>query len=103
MIRVSIKQSNGHYTLLKIKGHAEYAEHGQDLVCAGVSSVIFGLANAIDELNGNCDIQINDNEILFANIQNDMTTQLVIETGIIQLKSIAEVHSQYIQIQTEEE
>ena len=33
-------------------GHANFAEHGQDIVCAGASAVAFGALNAVDELNG---------------------------------------------------
>ena len=30
-----------------MKGHADFAEHGKDLVCAGASAVSFGAVNAI--------------------------------------------------------
>lgn len=35
-----------------IEGHANYAKHGKDIVCAGVSSVSVGTVNAIEKLAG---------------------------------------------------
>ena len=30
-----------------MNGHADFAAHGQDLVCAGASAVVFGSINAV--------------------------------------------------------
>lgn len=35
MIRITMTHSS-----IKIKGHAEYAEHGKDIVCAAVSAIL---------------------------------------------------------------
>jgi uncharacterized protein YsxB (DUF464 family) len=51
LIKVQVTVKNGE-THISITGHAGYAEHGKDIVCAGVSAVahsaILGL-NAIAE------------------------------------------------------
>jgi len=40
MIRIRAKRhSLGGYEFLEISGHAEYAEYGKDIVCAGVSAL----------------------------------------------------------------
>jgi len=40
MIEVTISRSlKGQFTRLEIKGHAEYADFGQDIVCAGASAL----------------------------------------------------------------
>jgi uncharacterized protein YsxB (DUF464 family) len=40
---------------LSLKGHADYAEYGEDIVCSAVSSIIFGLIgwleNNPDDIN----------------------------------------------------
>ncbi|AWB45717.1 ribosomal-processing cysteine protease Prp [Paenibacillus sp. CAA11] len=36
----------------RVKGHANYAERGRDIVCAGVSAVTVGTVNAIEKLTG---------------------------------------------------
>jgi uncharacterized protein YsxB (DUF464 family) len=51
MIKVTIYRSvdNG-IVSFQVSGHANYADHGQDIVCAGVSAVTVGTVNAIDML-----------------------------------------------------
>lgn len=35
---------------IKMSGHANYAEHGKDIVCAGVSALVQTLIQSIEEL-----------------------------------------------------
>ncbi len=35
---------------ITIKGHANYAEHGKDIVCAGVSTLVQTLIQSVEEL-----------------------------------------------------
>ena len=48
-------QRNGTEHSLSLKGHADYAEYGEDIVCSAVSSIIFGLMgwleNNPDDIN----------------------------------------------------
>ena len=37
MITITVKKRNGNYLEFVSKGHAGYAEEGQDIVCAAVS------------------------------------------------------------------
>lgn len=39
MIRVEVDSRSG-YMNIKVEGHANYAPHGQDIVCAGVSAIL---------------------------------------------------------------
>lgn len=39
-----------HYpNALLVKGHANFDEHGKDIVCAGVSAIIMGALNWFDQ------------------------------------------------------
>ena len=38
MIQVNVEKKQGNYRKFSIDGHAEYAEAGQDIVCAAVSA-----------------------------------------------------------------
>lgn len=40
MIKIKIKRLNNHITFVEVKGHANYASSGNDIVCASVSSVV---------------------------------------------------------------
>lgn len=54
MIQATIRRSRTDKSLLSFEmtGHANFAEHGQDLVCAGVTAVVFGSVNAVIALAG---------------------------------------------------
>ena len=50
MIDVEIFQtSSGEYTGFRMSGHAEYAEYGQDIVCAAVSALVINTINSIEQ------------------------------------------------------
>ena len=36
---------------LTVKGHAQYAVHGKDIICSAVSILVFTLAQSVAELN----------------------------------------------------
>lgn len=40
MINISIKQKDKLIYLIEVKGHANYAEEGYDIICASVSSIV---------------------------------------------------------------
>lgn len=54
MINVRITRASAQGTIVgfAVKGHAEYARKGWDIVCAGVSTVTFGTVNSIEKLTG---------------------------------------------------
>ncbi|MBR5526724.1 MAG: ribosomal-processing cysteine protease Prp [Brochothrix sp.] len=49
MIKVNVNRlkESKEIVAIEMTGHADYAESGKDLVCAGASTVIFGMINAI--------------------------------------------------------
>lgn len=53
MINVNIgKDLAGNIKQFVVKGHAEFAEKGSDIVCSGVSAVAYAAIGAIEELVG---------------------------------------------------
>lgn len=51
MVRVEIRRKpDGTIAGFRMTGHAEYAEAGKDIVCAGVSAVAIGTVNAVASL-----------------------------------------------------
>ncbi|ENH97960.1 hypothetical protein J416_02861 [Gracilibacillus halophilus YIM-C55.5] len=55
MIQVLIERKNHDITAYTVKGHADSGPYGHDLVCAAVSAITFGAANAVSEL---CEIDL---------------------------------------------
>ncbi len=98
MIKVAVELDQGRITYLKVKGHAEYDEYGKDLVCAGVSSIMFGLMNAIDMTKEDAVIKDDGNQIEIINNADDLKIDAYLELAVIQLKTIEESYSQYLMI-----
>jgi uncharacterized protein YsxB (DUF464 family) len=49
MLKAVFKKENGKFCICSVKGHAGYADNGQDVVCAAVSSAVQLTANLITE------------------------------------------------------
>ena len=94
VVQVRVQKQQKQLKKLSISGHAGEVPAGENLVCAGVSSVVVGLLNAIDELaNGSCD---EITEIVVLKPTKDL--DIILNTGIIQLKTIAEGYPKLIKI-----
>ena len=48
MISVVISRHNDEYKKVSLDGHAGYADHGQDIVCAAVSGLVINTFNSIE-------------------------------------------------------
>ncbi len=99
MIRANYKVDKlDNYTYLEVSGHAEYAEYGKDLVCASVSSIIFGLMNCIDEFVG-VTIKKEKNHIEIINKSESEKISDYLRLTIIQLKTIEESYGKFIKVE----
>lgn len=102
MIKVHVVKKDDLISHIKVTGHAFMGEPGNDLICAGVSSIVIGTLNALNEI---CGLEldnaiINDGHVEF-NLNdklNDKKVQLIITHMIIQLKTIEESYGDYIKI-----
>ena len=107
MIRVAIEQEqSGDIRSFEMKGHAEFAEHGKDLVCAAASAVSFGSVNAIVSLTNIIpDVkQGQDGGFLKVSFPQDLDSktndqvQLIVQAMIVSLQTIEQDYGQYIKI-----
>lgn len=102
MVHISVDTHAGKIRRLRARGHAESAPYGQDLVCAAVSTVMFGLGNALDEMKTNAQFQVKDNDFSITTDGLDETAQIILHTGLIQLKTIEETNRRFIEIKKTE-
>lgn len=103
MIKVLITKQNSKYQTFQITGHSHSDVHGKDLVCAGVSSIVVGMLNAIDELAPNCCVMEMDEGFtkIVVNNYNDKL-HLLLESLRIQLNTIEFKYKKYIKIKIQE-
>ena len=50
MIKAAFYTRNGKYMGFSVKGHAEYAEEGHDIICAAVSALTINAVNSLEKL-----------------------------------------------------
>ena len=99
MIRVIYEVKDEMYTSLQVSGHAESGEYGKDLVCASVSSIVFGFMNALDVLDEDIEIKQLTNKIVIKNHSNSEMVQDYFELVMMQLKTIEESYGNFIKVE----
>ncbi|RXK18149.1 ribosomal-processing cysteine protease Prp [Macrococcus sp. DPC7161] len=103
MITVDIVvNDDGRVTEFTMSGHADSAPHGQDLVCAGASAVVFGSMNAVLGLTDERpDIDYSDDGGYFKCRVLDLNNneaQLIIQAMLVSLQTIETEYGQYIKL-----
>lgn len=94
MIQVS-RQEGG----IIIKGHANYAEPGKDIVCAAISVLVQNLIQSIEELTQDTIQYVMSPgtvDIKFGNLSEQ--AQLLVDSFFIGVCSIAEQYPENVQI-----
>ena len=102
MIKVKAVSKGNYLQKIEIKGHANFDVYGHDLVCAGVSSVTFGTLNALDKMTSES-VHLIVNKKITIEVKNllDEKVQIILQTMMIQLETIKEQYSNYIEIKQE--
>lgn len=104
MIKIIInEQQFGRISSFEMKGHADFAEHGKDLVCAGASAVSFGAVNAVIALTGiTPDIHQGSDggylKVEFPVTEKDDEIQLIVKAMIVSLQTIEQDYGQHIKL-----
>lgn len=104
MIKIIIKRDEDNaIKYLKLSGHAMFDEEGKDIVCAGVSAVIFAGLNTIENLKG-FKVEIKDKSSICVETISKVNThdKVVLDVVFNGLKSIEEEYSKYVEIKTKE-
>ena len=98
MIKIEATRKNGKIISLTVKGHANSAPKGEDLVCAAVSSILVGGCNALSQPNCFA-IKLNsgDASIVEKSTANEHDYE-VLETILIQLRTVEESSKKFLQV-----
>ena len=91
MISVIFNKQDDKFVTMTVNGHAGFANLGKDIVCAGVSSIVFGALNGFDQLAGDkFDIVVTDNLITVNVVDATCITDKLLDFVYLQLKTIEE-------------
>ena len=91
MVKVTIEYKGKDLRLLEIKGHANSAPYGEDVVCGAVSLASFGALNAMEELEDEFGYEVDQEEGLIRLEAKGRLSEhdaIVLETLILQLKTV---------------
>lgn len=109
MITVSIQRDQeGRITTFTVSGHADYGEHGQDIVCAGVSAIvqtaILGLQEYLRiDCAGSQKSGLIVCELPFIGPELRRSVDAILETMLLGLTAIASAYAGYVQIHDSKE
>lgn len=100
MVKVNFYYQTNNIVRAVVEGHANFDYYGKDIVCAGVSAIVFGSLNALDNLVSQAEIKIDqtDNKIDITVLKPTNNNQMILKTMLWQLKTISEQYAKNITI-----
>lgn len=107
MIYAVVRKKNNNIVSILLRGHAESADEGLDMVCSAVSAVSITIANGITEvLKLKPEIELEDGflSIDVGGLTDDeiFKSQVLMETMLLGIKSIENSFGSYIKVTVEE-
>ena len=97
MVRITVKRTD-HIESMEIKGHAGSDVYGHDLVCAIVSGIATGLANAVYEMLHEEDIELREGYVSIRIHQPSGRSDDIMNTALIMLKTAEEANKDFLRI-----
>ena len=105
MITIKVRKKNGTYEEFISKGHAGYAEAGQDIVCAAVSVLVINTVNSLDAFTDDqFEVQQDDGYVSF-HFTNPVTEKgkLLMDSLILGLTEIEHSYNnRYLTVKVKE-
>lgn len=94
MIKVEISNNK-----IEISGHANYDEHGKDIVCASVSSIVITTINAILEIDSDSiDYEDLNSKMTINILKEDKIVNKLLNNMILLLEQLENDYKDYIKI-----
>ncbi|MBR6222481.1 MAG: ribosomal-processing cysteine protease Prp [Lachnospiraceae bacterium] len=87
------KNSNEEFTGFRFSGHADFADRGEDVVCAGVSALVFNTVNSIEALTeDHTKLDMKDEGFIDFRLTSDISeaTRILLKSLYIGVSGISE-------------
>lgn len=109
MIEIFIRRNKqGHISSFSVSGHAGYAEHGEDIVCAGVSALaqtgVLGLTQVLG-IKADCRQQAGELACVWPDLEPETQAKaaVLLETILLGFIAIRENYAPYVRIHDSKE
>jgi hypothetical protein len=100
MIRALFYRREGNLIGFSVSGHAGYADSGQDIVCAAVTSAVEMTSNGITEIaREKATVNVNENEVQLKVEKSSAQNALLLQSMRLQLELLQEQFPKNIRIQ----
>lgn len=106
MITVTVTKKNGRIAAFEIKGHAGYARHGKDIVCAAVSAAAqTALIGLLHYFGKDVDYTVNENGYMRFTVPcseeetADLRSETIAETLLLGLKDLESGYKAFVKLE----
>ena len=98
MIHINANRKDGKIVYLSVEGHADYDTEGKDIICSAISAISVGGINALENPKSfDLKVEKGNVEISLLSKASEHDYQ-VLETMLIQIKSVEETNSKYVRV-----
>ena len=106
MINIAVQKKNGSYVSFCSKGHAGFAEEGEDIICAAVSVLVINTANALEKFTQDPPhLEEKDGYVRFTFPAGPLSREamLLMDTLVLGLEDISGTYGKkYVKVQIQE-
>jgi len=106
MVRVRARREEGQLLEVEVSGHAGYMEKGLDIVCAGISAITLGTANAlVSLLDVDAVSEIGQGGYIVFRLPRNLSKEvseraaLILEGMLVALKALEESYPEHLQVE----
>ncbi len=97
MIQIQIKAKHGHVSI-DVSGHANAAPKGEDVICAGVSTLLLTLCEALTRANvQDYDYRLGEGDA-HIEFQKNKASKPILFTVMCGFKFLADSYPQYVKV-----
>lgn len=91
MVKTNFYYQKDKIVKVEVSGHSNFDQIGKDIVCAGISAIVFGTLNALDNLVSQQEVKILEPEtkVVIEVLKPSDSNQMILQTMFWQLKTIS--------------
>jgi uncharacterized protein YsxB (DUF464 family) len=101
MIRIEFHKSK-HYTYYKAEGHALFADYGNDIVCAGISTLSIMASNLLEQF-GKIETHLESGYLTIHILTFNENTDKIMNVVELAIKDLVKQYPKHITIHLKEE
>ncbi len=97
MTKIDVQYSDETIVKVVVQGHALFAEQGEDIVCASISSLLIFTINVLEKLRREVTYKL-DEALIEIDVSLDETSQLICEQLIDSLLELTIDYPQHVEV-----